>query len=129
MLDDNPAYVLEQQSKDPEQALRCYPRNPDDGRIDWTKPAIDIIRLINACNKPYAGAFCDYEGKNLIIWEAVLVEDTEIFCAVPGQVTKIGDGFIEVACGTGKVRVSSIEYCKQQASPTLFIKSIRKRFT
>lgn len=129
ILEAYPGYVLEHQSKDPKQALRCYPRKPEDGRIDWTKPAIDVLRLINASNKPYAGAFCDFEGEKLIIWDAELVADDEIFCAVPGQVTKIDDGFIEVACGMGKIRVLSVEYQGQVSIATLFIQSIRKRFT
>lgn len=128
MLDDNPDYVLEEQSKDPKQALRCYPRKPEDGRIDWTKPAIDVLRLINASNKPYAGAFCDFEGEKMIIWDAELVADDENFYAVPGQITKIGNGFIEVACGPGKIRVLSVEYQGQVSVATLFIQSIRKRF-
>jgi methionyl-tRNA formyltransferase len=129
MLNANPGYVLEQQSKDPKQALRCYPRKPEDGRIDWTKPAIDVLRLINASNKPYSGAFCDFEGNQLIIWDAELVVEDEMFFAVPGQVTKIGDVFIEVACGEGKIRVLSVEYREQVSVATLFIQSIRKRFT
>ena len=126
-LEENPSYVLQQQSKDPAKALRCFPRKPEDGRIDWTKPAIDVLRLINASNKPYAGAFCDLEGEKLIIWDAELVEDDESFCAVPGQVTKIGDGFIEIACGDNKIRILSISYRNQLQSPDYPINSIRKR--
>ena len=109
------------------KAARCFPRKPEDGRIDWTKPAIDVLRLINASNKPYAGAFCDLEGEKLIIWDAELVEDDESFCAVPGQVTKIGDGFIEITCGDNKIRILSISYRNQLQSPDYPINSIRKR--
>ena len=129
ILDADPDYVLEQQSKDPKQALRCYPRKPEDGRIDWTKPAIDLLRLINASNKPYAGAFCDFEGEKMIIWDAELVADDENFCAVPGQVSKVAEGFIEVACGEGKLRVMLVENRGQVSGPTSFIQSIRKRLT
>lgn len=103
-LEMNPEYVLEHHSKDPAKALRCYPRKPEDGRIDWSRPAIDVLRLINASNKPYAGAFCDLEGEKLTIWDAELVEDNESFCAVPVQVTDIGDGFEEIACGDNKIK-------------------------
>jgi UDP-4-amino-4-deoxy-L-arabinose formyltransferase/UDP-glucuronic acid dehydrogenase (UDP-4-keto-hexauronic acid decarboxylating) len=128
LLGTDSNYVLEKQSKDLAQVLRCYPRKPEDGRIDWNQSAIKIIRLINASNKPYAGAFCEFEGKKLIIWDAELVSDGEVFFAVPGQVTKIGDGFIEVACKGGKIAIS---ICEKNGiiykSPT-FIRSIRKRF-
>lgn len=126
-LQSYPTYVLETQSKDPKHALRCYPRRPEDGKIDWTKDAIDVLRLINASSKPYAGAFCDYEGEKLIIWTAKLVEDREIFYAIPGQVTTIGDGMIEVACGSGKICINEIEYLGIISSPDKLIKSIRKR--
>jgi len=127
MLDANPDYVLEQQSKNPANALRCYPRTSEDGRIDWTKPAIDVLRLINAGNKPYAGAFCDFEGEKMIIWDAKLVSDAEVFCAVPGQITKAGNEIVEVACGEGKIRVLLVEYRGQPSVPTLWIQSLRKR--
>ena len=127
ILGANPDFFLERQSKDPKDALRCYPRRPDDGRIDWHKPALSILRLINASNKPYAGAFCDYEGDKLIIWDAELVNDDEFFCAVPGQVTKIGEGFIEVACGDGKLRILEIEIKEKSIKPSELIKSIRMR--
>lgn len=120
-------YILERQSKDSKDALRCYPRKPEDGRIDWSKSAIDVLRLINASNKPYAGAFCEFEGEKLVIWDADLVEDGEVFCAVPGQVTKVGDGFIEVACGVGKLRASLIEIEGVVKLPSTFIKSSRNR--
>ena len=128
LLDTDSNYVLEKQSKDLAQALRCYPRKPEDGRIDWNQSAINIIRLINASNKPYAGAFCEFEGEKLIIWDAELVSDGEVFFAVPGQITKIGDGFIEVACKDRKIAISTCEKNGIIYKPSTFIRSIRKRF-
>lgn len=123
----NPRYALEKQSKDPAHALRCYPRKPVDGRIDWSKPAIDLLRLINASNKPYAGAFCKFEGEKLIIWDAELLQNSELICAVPGQVTKIGKEFVEVACGKEKLRILSVEYNNLVSGLTTLIKSTRQR--
>lgn len=125
----DPSFVLERQSKDPTLALRCYPRRPDDGRIDWRKPAVEVLRLINASGKPYSGAFCDFEGQNLIVWRADLVEDDEVFCAVPGQVTALGEGFVDVACGMGKIRIREAEMDGRSESPRTWIQSIRKRLT
>jgi UDP-4-amino-4-deoxy-L-arabinose formyltransferase/UDP-glucuronic acid dehydrogenase (UDP-4-keto-hexauronic acid decarboxylating) len=107
-LQRDPGFVMERQPQDPALALRCYPRRPEDGRIDWCRPAIDVLRLINASGKPYAGAFCDFEGQKLTIWRAALVEDGEVFCAVPGQITAVGE------------RVEA---------PREWIHSIRKRLT
>jgi len=125
----NPAYVLERQSRDPKDVLRCYPRRPEDGRIDWHKPAIDVLRLINASNKPYAGAFCNFEGRKLIVWSAELVSDDEMFCAVPGQITALGERHVDVACGVGKIRINEIEVEEKLGVPREWIRSIRKRLT
>ena len=122
-------FTLEIQSKNPSEALRCYPRLPADGVINWNTSAIEVLRLINASNKPYPGAFCYFEGEKLIIWDASLVEDGEIFCAVPGQVTKIGQGIIEIACKTGKVLIASVEYNGHVMKPNEIITSIRKRLS
>jgi methionyl-tRNA formyltransferase len=128
-LTENPKYVIDVQSIDPVDALRCYPRKPVDGRIDWRKSALQILRLINASNKPYAGAFCSIEGNKFIIWNAELVEEYENFLAVPGQITRTGDGFVEVACGEGKLRILLAEYEGEVDTPNTWIKSIRMRVT
>lgn len=127
-LTENPEYVLEVQSKDPNSALRCYPRRPEDGRIVWRKRAVEILRLINACNKPYAGAFCEFEGQKLIIWDAELVPDVN-FLAVPGQITLVSNDFVEVATGEGKLRVNLVEILGEVMIPNQLIHSIRQRFT
>lgn len=128
-LSKDPNYVLERQSLDPKDTLRCYPRRPEDGKIDWRRPALEVLRLINACNKPYAGAFCDLEGTQLIIWDAELVEDNEVFCAVPGQITALGERFVDVACGEGKIRIKEVEVDGRSEVPREWIHSIRKRLT
>lgn len=128
-LRGDPGFVLEPQYKDPALALRCYPRRPEDGRIDWRKHAIDVVRLINASGKPYSGAFCDFEGQKLVVWRAELLDDGEVFCAVPGQVTRIGDCFVDVACAVGKVRIREAQIDGRCDSPRIWIQSIRKRLT
>lgn len=125
-LESDPDYVLEKQSLNPQKALRCYPRRPEDGRIDWSKTAAEILRLINASNKPYAGAFCDYNGQKMIIWDAMLAP-AENYCAVPGQVTEIGPNYLDVATGAGKIRLKNIEVDGQEVAPSNLIRSIRNR--
>ena len=126
-LEEDSHYVLERQSKDPRNALRCYPRKPEDGCIDWSRSAVEIHRLINACNRPYTGAFCNLEGQRLIIWDAELASE-ENFLAIPGQVTLIGDGFVEVATGAGKLRVKEVESSGGERIPNQVVRSIRHRF-
>jgi UDP-4-amino-4-deoxy-L-arabinose formyltransferase/UDP-glucuronic acid dehydrogenase (UDP-4-keto-hexauronic acid decarboxylating) len=125
-LAEDPSYVLERQSTDPADALRCYPRRPEDGRIDWRRPAIDILRLVNASNRPYAGAFCQLDGRKLVVWQASLAP-AERFLAIPGQVTAIGDGFIDVAAGEGKLRLTQVETEDGIVSPDAIVRSLRQR--
>ena len=103
-------YLLEMQSKNPKLALRCYPRTPDDGHIDWNKSNIDIIRLINASGEPFSGAFTSYNGKKIIIWDAEIFEDDEEYLATPGQISSINkEGYIIVITGNGKIKINEIE--------------------
>ena len=127
-LNKDPNYILERQSVNPEYALRCYPRKPEDGQIDWEQSNLSILRLINATNKPYDGAFCELEGEKVVIWDAEIVDDKEVFCSISGQVTLVGDSFVEVACKQGKLRIKKIEIRGETGPPNRWIKSIRKRF-
>lgn len=125
----DPQFVIERQSVDPADALRCYPRTPDDGRIQWDEPAIQVLRLINASGRPYAGAFCLLEGERFVVWEAELGDMQERFLAVPGQITRIGSDYVEVACREGMVRLTQVELRGEAAAPSRFIRSLRTRLT
>jgi UDP-4-amino-4-deoxy-L-arabinose formyltransferase/UDP-glucuronic acid dehydrogenase (UDP-4-keto-hexauronic acid decarboxylating) len=126
-LEDNPHYFLELPSEDPTDSLRCYARRPEDGQIDWRSDPETIIRLVNAHNRPYAGAFTYLEQERLIIWDAQLENDNENFLAVPGQVTWVSQGHITVACGTGKIRILQVEVDGKVATPDFFVSSVRQR--
>jgi len=127
-LSSDSNYIFEKQSTDPKDALRCYPRIPEDGRIDWKDSNEKILRLINASNKPYAGAYCFYEDKKLIIWDAELYEDNENYCAISGQVAEIcKNGDVIIITGRGKIKVKLVEYGSFIGKPKEVIRSIRKR--
>ena len=121
-------YILESQSKDTKDALRCYPRTPEDGRIDWNESSEEILRLINASNKPYSGAYCFYDQKKLIIWDADIFEDDEIYLSKVAQVANINkDGSVILITAKGKLKINQIEYDGLICNPSEKIKSIRKR--
>lgn len=127
-LKENPNYILQSQPKDPKFALRCYPLMPEDGKIDWNKSNIEILRFINAFNKPYSGAFCYYKSEKIIIWDAEIYDDGENYCAVPGQVAQIcKDCSIIVITGSGKIKVTWIQMNDFIGKPALIVKSIRGR--
>jgi len=128
-IQNDSEYVLEIQSKDPKDALRCYPRKPEDGKIDWNASAEEIVRLVNASSEPFEGAFClDQEGAVLRIWSAAVFDDQENWCGVPGQVVRIcEDKSIIMITGEGKIRINEIEIDSKRCKPGEIIKSIRTR--
>jgi methionyl-tRNA formyltransferase len=45
-------------------------RKPEDGRIDWTRPARDIYNLHRAVAPPYPGAWTVLNGRTLVLGRA-----------------------------------------------------------
>lgn len=129
-LKGEPEFVMESQSKNPSMALRCYPRKPEDGKIDWHASAEDIVRLVNASSEPYEGAFCfDKEGNILRVWRAEVFDDQENWCGIPGQIAQyLKNGEIVLLTGKGKIIVSDIEYNGKRSTPKTFFSSLRIRF-
>jgi methionyl-tRNA formyltransferase len=98
------------QPDDPMLALRCYPRRPEDGRIDWREPVARVHRLVRASSRPFAGAFAYLEdGHRVTIWRARPFACRTPFCAVPGQVMLRFEGDPVIACGAGALRLEEVE--------------------
>lgn len=54
-----------------ESKRRIFPqRGPEDGRIDWKRPANEVHDFIKAQTRPYPGAFSFFNGKKIMIWES-----------------------------------------------------------
>lgn len=127
-LNDNPEFVLEAMPNENNGSLRCYPRLPEDGRIDWNDSNEKILRLVNASSEPYSGAFCEFDGKRMTIWRAGLVSDDENYLAVTGQVAAISEeGHVTVICGDGKLRIKEVQVDNFRGAPNSVIKSTRSR--
>jgi methionyl-tRNA formyltransferase len=47
-------------------------RTPEDGRIDWSRPAKEIHDLVRALTQPWPGAHTDIFGKHVTIWRTRL---------------------------------------------------------
>jgi methionyl-tRNA formyltransferase len=99
----------EQQPQDPASALRCYPRRPEDARIDWAMSRTQVHRLIRASSRPLSGAYAFLEGEQkVIVWKAEAVQETSPYLAVPGQVCARADDDPIVACRDGLLRLTDI---------------------
>lgn len=56
--------------QDAKKASYWPKRTPEDGLIDWSKPAVQAWALVRAVTHPYPGAFTFLGGKKMLIWEA-----------------------------------------------------------
>jgi methionyl-tRNA formyltransferase len=72
-------------------------RKPEDGRIDWSKPAQEIHNLVRAVAPPYPGAFCDTPVGHLRVLRTIRANDI----ADGSGLFATGDS-IYVRCGDGK---------------------------
>lgn len=45
-------------------------RKPEDGRIDWQRPAAEVYNLVRAVAPPYPGAFTEVAGQKLVVAKA-----------------------------------------------------------
>ncbi|HMF81021.1 MAG TPA: methionyl-tRNA formyltransferase [Candidatus Acidoferrum sp.] len=92
----------------------------EDGRIDWSEPAQIIERKIRAFN-PWPGAFTKFDGPNLKIFSASIVD----LSGKPGEIMGRGKEFIIAAGGRalslgevqleGKRRMSATEFLRGHA--------------
>lgn len=68
-----------------------------EARIDWTKPAIEVDRLIRGLS-PFPGAWCDMAGERIKLLRSRLA----VGSGVPGQVLQ----GLTIACGEGAVEIT-----------------------
>ncbi|MET0309786.1 MAG: formyltransferase family protein [Sphingomonas sp.] len=76
-------------------------RRPEDGRIDWTRTAAEVERLVRAVGRPYPGAFAGDGDRRVTIWSARRQENRQNHHALPGQVIGRADDSFVVTCGDG----------------------------
>jgi len=67
----------------------CLQRSPEDGAIDWSKPASEIDRLVRAVGRPYPGAYSWFESRKVCIWTAEPMADPVQVSGARGQIARI----------------------------------------
>ena len=79
----------------------------EDGRINWTRRAVEIANHIRGFD-PWPGAFTTFRGKTCQLWgEAILGERT---AEAPGTLVLLAEGELRVACGdTTVLRVAAVK--------------------
>ena len=112
--------------QDEQAALYSIWRSPEDARIDWTKPALAIYRMIRAAGYPYPGAFTFIDRTKIHIERAELVQDLHFAVRDPGKIWRLQNGMPIVVCGTGMLKIThAIDAARQ---PVTFV-HLRKRFS
>jgi methionyl-tRNA formyltransferase len=102
--------VPQPQPTDPSVTLRCYPRRPEDGRIDWSADVARVHRLIRASSRPFEGAFSHLDdGRRVTVWRASPFAHDVPFFAVPGHVMLRAGSDPVIACGGGALRMEELE--------------------
>jgi UDP-4-amino-4-deoxy-L-arabinose formyltransferase/UDP-glucuronic acid dehydrogenase (UDP-4-keto-hexauronic acid decarboxylating) len=83
-------------------------RRPEDGRIDWSWPAMRIYNLIRAVTEPYPGAFGFLPGaEKILIWWA-LPEGKDSNDHPPGRI-EVEKKYVFVRTGDGRLKLIDIE--------------------
>ncbi len=75
-------------------------RRPEDGRIDWARPALEIHNLVRAVAPPFPGAFGMVGGERWEIWRTRLSTQR---APGGGPCLFAADGQCYAACGVGGV--------------------------
>ncbi|WP_406695923.1 methionyl-tRNA formyltransferase [Singulisphaera sp. Ch08] len=111
-------------SQDERQATYGCTRVPDDGEIDWSRPAIEIQRLVRALVPPFPGAFTYFQGRRLLIWRAEAVVDPPRYDGrVPGRVVAYSrkTGTVDVLAGEGVVRLYDVQRATGKREPAAHV--------
>jgi len=99
------------QPQDHSRASYFGGRQPEDGRIDWRKPAVTIYNLMRAVTHPYPGAFTTLDGKKLFIWNGRPLAAPVAAPDVPGQVTaRLPSEGLLVATGEGHFLITQAQW-------------------
>lgn len=104
-------------------------RDELDYRIDWTKSAGYIGRMIDAVGYPYKGAYTTFDENFVRIHDAIEIEDVHVENRDPGKVLFTHEGYPTVICGQGMLKIlkASIE-SNGNAVPLIPVKKFRIRF-
>ena len=77
------------------------------GYLDWTRPAVELERLIRGLN-PWPSAYAQLQGKTLKIWAADVCEEEQAESTC-GEIVKVAKDAIYVACGKGTLKITELQ--------------------
>ena len=82
----------------------------EDGRIDWTRPAVELERLIRAYD-PWPGTFTNFRDargreRRLKVYPRAMAGGEGL---APGEVKVLDEGELLVGCGEGSLRLAEVQ--------------------
>lgn len=91
--------------QDPTRASPAPKVRPEEGAIDWTRPAAEIVNRIRGL-APSPGAYASFRGKRIKLWRARVADAA---AAEPGAVVEIGKERLGVSAGDGVVELLEVQ--------------------
>jgi len=88
------------------EANYAHKLSKEEGHIDWSRSAQEIERRIRAFN-PWPGTFTDLGEQRIRIHQASALKQGSD--KGPGTVIARGRDGVDVACGTGTLRITSVQ--------------------
>jgi methionyl-tRNA formyltransferase len=96
--------------QDHARATVCKKLTKEQGRLDWTRPARELERLVRAMN-PWPGTATRLpSGAELHVWRARATPDA----GAPGTLLEAGPRLV-VACGTGALELHEVQLAGKRA--------------
>jgi methionyl-tRNA formyltransferase len=100
-----------------ESRAKYYPlRTPEDGRINWSAPAVSIHNLVRALAAPWPGAFTQLGRERLVLRRAVVTRSDGV-PAAPGVVSLVDGRGARVGTGSGELLIVEAEVGGRAAGP------------
>jgi methionyl-tRNA formyltransferase len=88
-------------------------RRPADGRIDWSRSALEIYNLVRGVTHPYPGAFTHLDGKKIVIWSAAPTQGE----GEPGKIVSLAPLLVGTGAGLLEIRLlQEDEQAEQEAA-------------
>ena len=98
------AGTLKGEVQDDSQATYAHKLNKDEARLDWSRPAIELERLVRAFN-PWPICHSTLAGDAIKVHVAELGEGS----GTPGRILAADKSGLTVACGEGSLRLTRLQ--------------------